>query len=434
MKIKKIQSFQGEATLPGDKSISHRAILLGAISTGTTIIQNCAIGADCLATCRCMAQLGVSIEHHHTFLSIHGLGLHGLCPATASLDVGNSGTTARLLSGILVGQSFDTVLSGDISLQQRPMERLITPLTQMGARIQSLQQHGYAPLHITPNTLHGISYTTPIPSAQIKSALLFAGLYSQQGDTTITESVLSRNHSEHLFSVFGASLVSYKDSNSPSFSVRIKPCEQLYGQQLQIPGDMSSAAYLIAAALLVPHSKLLIKNVGLNPTRTGMIDVCRSMGGKIELLDCTTVNQEPVGTLFIQSSELHGVTIGGAVIPSLIDELPILAVLAACAQGDTLIQDASELKVKESNRIDTIVQNLSAMGAVIIPTEDGMHIQGGTPLHGTVIHSHYDHRIAMAFSIAGFVADGTTIIEDTQCVDVSFPGFYEQLRQLSTHF
>lgn len=424
MKITRRTALRGELAVPGDKSISHRAVMFGALSRGITEVTNFLQGADCLSTIDCFRRLGIEIEHSQNRILIYGKGLHGLSKPLSELDTGNSGTTTRMISGILSGQPFETILNGDSSIQSRPMKRIIEPLSQMGADISSLRGNGCAPLRIAGRPLHGIDYTSPVASAQVKSAILLAGMYADS-PTSVTEPYISRNHSEIMLHYFGASV------NTEHTTATILPEPALSGQKVQVPGDISSAAYFIAAGLMVPGSEILIRNVGINPTRNGILRICSEMGGAIELLNRNGNNGEETADLLVRSSELHGVTIGGSIIPSLIDEIPMLAVLACFAEGTTIIKDAQELKVKESNRIDVVVNNLSAMGAKIQATEDGMIIEGGHPLHGAFIDSRADHRIAMCFTIAGLAADGETEISGTDCVKISYPHFYQDLASLS---
>lgn len=423
MIFRKINSIHGELTIPGDKSISHRAIMLGSIADGTTEITNFLQGADCLSTIACFRQMGVTIENSKDKVIIKGNGLHGLHPPKNMLDVGNSGTTTRLMSGILAAQNFSCSLNGDASIQKRPMGRIITPLSQMGADIVSIKGNGCAPLQINGRQLHGIDYHTPVASAQVKSSILLAGLYAD-ATTSVTEPSLSRNHSELMLSSFGANVTS-KDNTAT-----IQPATKLYGQQIVVPGDISSATYFIVAGLILPNSEILIKNVGINPTRDGILRVCKAMGASISYENKREVSKEPVADLLVRSSSLHGTEIGGDLIPTLIDEIPAIAVLACFAQGTTIIKDAQELKVKESNRIDEMVNNLSKMGADITATNDGMIIHGGKPLHGSTIESKLDHRLAMSFAIAGLMADGETNIHGAEVVETSFPTFYKDLARL----
>ncbi|MGI6010874.1 MAG: 3-phosphoshikimate 1-carboxyvinyltransferase [Ruminococcus sp.] len=423
MEIKKSRRLKGEITIPGDKSISHRGIMLGAISEGTTEITNFLQGADCLSTISCFQKMGVPIENKGTIVRIQGKGLHGLKKPASVLDAGNSGTTTRLISGILCGQDFSCELTGDASIQKRPMERIMTPLRQMGGDIRSVKDNGCAPLAITGGKLRGIHYQSPVASAQVKSCVLLAGLYGD-GPTSVTEPYLSRNHTEQMLQYFGAEV------SAEGTTATVQPNPRMTGQKIEVPGDISSAAYFIAAALLVPDSEVLLKNVGINPTRDGVLRVCRQMGGRISLLNQRMQGGEPVADLLVQSSQLHGVTIEGEIIPSLIDEIPILAVLAANARGTTIIKDAQELKVKESNRIDAMVTEMAKMGAAIEGTDDGMIIKGGTPLRGAAIDSRLDHRIAMSFAIAGMAADGITRIEKDDCISISYPDFFRDLYSL----
>lgn len=427
--IKAMGALKGEVQIPGDKSISHRAVMLGSIARGTTEISHFLNGADCLSTIHCFQKMGIEIEQSKDLVLVHGRGLRGLKAPQGILDTGNSGTTTRLICGILSGQNFSSVLSGDDSLNSRPMKRIMDPLNQMGARITSIQDNNCAPLRIEPGTLHGIRYVSPVASAQVKSSVLLAGLYADS-PVSVTEPVLSRNHTELMLGSFGADISSELHADG-SATASVSPCAELYGQKIQVPGDISSAAYFIAVGLLVPGSRLLVKNVGINPTRAGFLEVCRKMGADIGYLNRQSQGGEETADLLVTPKPLTGTVIEGAVIPSLIDEIPILAVMAAFAEGTTVIRDAAELKVKETNRIQTVTENLLAMGAEIIPTEDGMIIHGTGALKGTQIQSHLDHRIAMAFSVAALAAEGTTTILDSQCVDVSYPGFFAQLMDLS---
>ncbi len=430
MIFQKSGPLKGSVTVPGDKSISHRSVMFGALSDGVTEVTNFLQGADCLSTIRCFGQLGIEIDNNRSadHVIIHGKGLHGLSKPADILDVGNSGTTMRLISGILSGQPFETILNGDESIQKRPMGRILTPLATMGADIKSIPQNGCAPLTInsTPGRtpkLTGIQYVSPVASAQIKSCILLAGLYAE-GDTSVTEPSLSRNHTELMLREFGATVTS-KDNTAT-----IQPNPALKGQKINVPGDISSAAYFIAAGLLVPNSELLIKNVGINPTRDGILRVCRQMGADIRLENVIDNGGEPVADLVVRHSDLNGTEIGGDIIPTLIDELPMIAVLACFANGQTIIRDAAELKVKESNRIDVMVDNLTRMGADISATADGMIINGGKPLRGAVIESKDDHRIAMSLAIASLMAEGETTILNAECVTISYPGFYNDLKKL----
>ncbi|MBA4698608.1 MAG: 3-phosphoshikimate 1-carboxyvinyltransferase [Ruminococcus sp.] len=429
MELTNITGLKGQVTIPGDKSISHRSIMLGSIAKGITEVHNFLEGADCLATIECFRKLGIEIEKNQDTVIVHGKGLYGLTPPTDILDVGNSGTTTRLLAGILCGQEFDSKISGDESLNSRPMKRIMEPLTKMGANISSILRNDCAPLYITKGNLHSFHYESPIASAQVKSCILLAGLYAD-GETSVTEPNLSRNHTELMLKEFGADLISAHELTNTRTTASVRPCQELYGQKIMVPGDISSAAYFIAAGLLVPDSEILIKDIGINPTRAGLLKVCEDMGGDIILQNEHFSGGERVADILVRTSNLHGITIEGSIIPTLIDEIPIIAVMAAMAEGTTIIRDAEELKVKETDRIETVTDNLKAMGCDVTPTFDGMIIEGGKPLLGATIHTLLDHRIAMAFSIAALVAEGTTNILDSDCVDVSYPSFYDTFELL----
>lgn len=424
MKFTKAKCLKGQIQVPGDKSISHRAIMLGSLAKGTTEITNFLQGADCLSSMACFQNMGIEISNQNNSVIVHGKGLHGLSKPSEMLDVGNSGTTTRLVSGILAAQPFTCSLNGDASIQKRPMKRIIEPLSQMGAHIESIRDNGCAPLKIIGQPLHGIHYHSKVASAQVKSCILFAGLYAD-GETSVTEPYVSRNHTELMLSYFGGNV------RTEGTTATVLPEPELVGQKVIVPGDISSAAYFIAAALIVPGSELLIQNVGINPTRDGILRVCKQMGADITLINENNVKGEPSADLLVRYSSLHGTEIGGELIPTLIDELPIIAVLASYAEGKTVIKDAQELKVKESNRIDVMVSNLSKMGVDIQATDDGMIIQGGKQLHGAVIDSNLDHRIAMSFAIAALQADGETEILGSECVTISYPGFYQDLQNIS---
>ena len=422
MEIKKQTHLRGMLTVPGDKSISHRAVMFGSLAKGTTRISHFLEGADCLSTIACFRKMGIDIERNASEILVHGKGLHGLSAPDGILDVGNSGTTTRLISGILAGQNFTSELDGDDSIRTRPMKRIMTPLTSMGADITSKRDNGCAPLVIDGKTLHGIHYDSPVASAQVKSCVLLAGMYADS-ITSVTEPFLSRNHTEIMLNYFGAKVTSEGTTAS------IVPEPALNGREIQVPGDISSAAYFIAAGLLTPGSEILLKNVGINPTRAGILKVCMDMGADITLLNESTEG-EPTADLLIRTSNLKGTTIEGGIIPTLIDEIPMIAVMAAFADGTTVIRDAQELKVKESDRITVMVDNLKRMGADIEGTEDGMIIHGGKPMHGAAIDSHLDHRVAMSFAVAGTICDGTMDILNGDCVNISYPEFYNDLYSL----
>ena len=422
MEIKKQTNLRGMLTVPGDKSISHRAVMFGSLAKGTTRISHFLEGADCLSTIACFRKMGIDIERNASEILVHGKSLHGLSAPDGILDVGNSGTTTRLISGILAGQNFTSELDGDDSIRTRPMKRIMTPLTSMGADITSKRDNGCAPLVIYGKTLHGIHYDSPVASAQVKSCVLLAGMYADS-ITSVTEPFLSRNHTEIMLNYFGAKVTSEGTTAS------IVPEPALNGREIQVPGDISSAAYFIAAGLLTPGSEILLKNVGINPTRAGILKVCMDMGADITLLNESTEG-EPTADLLIRTSNLKGTTIEGGIIPTLIDEIPMIAVMAAFADGTTVIRDAQELKVKESDRITVMVDNLKRMGADIEGTEDGMIIHGGKPMHGAAIDSHLDHRVAMSFAVAGTICDGNMDILNGDCVNISYPEFYNDLYSL----
>ena len=424
MKLHYTNPLRGEVTVPGDKSISHRAVMFGALAKGTTEVTNFLQGADCLSTIDCFRRLGIEIENTPQKILIHGKGLHGLTKSDTMLDVGNSGTTTRLISGILAGQNFETTLNGDESIQSRPMKRIMEPLSMMGADICSLRGNNCAPLKITGSPLHGIHYHSKVASAQVKSCILLAGLYAD-GLTSVTEPSVSRNHTELMLRGFGADVLCQDKTAT------ITPNPELFGQKIEVPGDISSAAYFIAAGLIVPGSEILVKNVGINPTRDGLLRVCEAMGADMTLLNKRENGGEPVADILVRHSHLKAVTIEGEIIPTLIDELPMIAVMACFAEGTTIIKDAAELKVKESDRIAVMVDNLSRLGAHITAADDGMIIEGGHPLHGAVIDSHLDHRIAMSFAVAALACEGETVIEGSDCVKISYPNFHEDLFKLS---
>lgn len=419
----KVTHLRGEVTVPGDKSISHRSVMLGSIARGTTEIHGFLQGADCLSTISCFSKMGIAIENHGDTVRVHGKGLRGLTPPGTVLDCGNSGTTTRLISGILSAQDFSAVLTGDESIQARPMKRITAPLSMMGANIESMLKNDCAPLRITGSSLHGIHYHSPVASAQVKSAILLAGLYAE-GETRVTEPYISRNHSELMLSLFGAHI------HTEATTAVLLPPDELYAQRITVPGDISSAACFLAAGLILPDSEILIKHVGINPTRDGILRVCRQMGGAVKLLNQTDGPGEPTADILVRSSALSGIVIEGDIIPTLIDELPIIAVMACFAKGTTIIRDAAELKVKESNRIDVMVKNLTAMGADVEAADDGMIIHGGRPLQGAVIDSKKDHRIAMTFAVAAAAAEGETEILSAGCVDISYPDFYDDFKRL----
>ena len=414
--------IKGRLRVPGDKSISHRAVMFGSIAKGTTNIKGFLTGADCISTISIFKKMGIDIELDNTFVKVHGKGLYGLTCPHEILDCGNSGTTTRLVSGILSAQNFTSILTGDKSIQKRPMNRIITPLSMMGADIKS--NDGFAPLTITGSSLHGIRYNSPVASAQVKSAILLAGLYASS-PTTVTEPAKSRDHTELMLKKFGANL------NTTKTSATINPCKELFTTDVDVPSDISSAAFFMAAATLVPDSELILENVGINPTRDGVIKVLKDMGANIEIINSND-EFEPVADIKVSYSRLHATTIGGDIIPTLIDELPLLAAVASMAEGKTIINDAAELKVKESNRIKVMCEELSKLGVNVVETEDGMEIEGTNKLLGNVtIFTHDDHRIAMTFAILGLISDGEIKLDNKNCVEISYPEFFDDLRKVN---
>lgn len=424
MIIQPASHLKGTLSIPGDKSISHRSIMFGSIAKGTTKIHNFLMGDDCLSTIECFRKLGIDIEMHNDHILVHGKGLHGLKPASEILDCGNSGTTTRLISGILAGQPFTSTLTGDASIQKRPMKRIIEPLRQMHAAIEG-KDDNFCPLTISPSTLEGICYTSPVASAQVKSCVLLAGLYANT-PTTVCEPALSRDHTERMLSAFGA-IIERKDK-----CVTIYPNPELEAMEVIVPGDISSAAFFMVAGLIVPNSKLILQNVGINPTRRGILDALLAMGGRITCFNERELCGEPVCDMIIESSDLHGITIEGDIIPTMIDEIPAFAVAALFADGTTTIKDAKELRVKESNRIDTMCHELGKMGAVIRPLEDGMIIEGNAMLHGATLESYDDHRIAMSLAVASLKAATPSQILNSECIRISYPHFFEHLKTVST--
>ncbi len=422
MKITPKKKIHATITVPGDKSISHRSIMIGALAKGTTEIEGFLMGEDCLSTISCFQKLGILIEQQKDKIIVYGKGLHGLTAPTEILDVGNSGTTLRLISGILSAQPFFSHLTGDASIQKRPMERIAVPLRQMGAVLKSNSDKLFAPFTIEGNALKGITYALPMASAQVKSAILLAGLFAK-GETIVIEPEPTRDHTEIMLRYMGA------DIQKIGNEIHCKPVSELYAHKIVVPADISSAAYFIVLGCICENSEIVLKNVGINQTRTGIIDALIAMGAHIHIENETIINGEKTGDIIVTSSQLHGTTIGGAEIPRLIDEIPVLAVAACFAQGTTIIKDAQELKVKESNRIKTIITELKKFGANIAETDDGMIIQGGTPLKGCTVESYQDHRIAMAMAIAGMCASGQTEITGAECVTISFPNFFELLNK-----
>jgi 3-phosphoshikimate 1-carboxyvinyltransferase len=422
--VKKAMGVRGEISVPGDKSISHRSIMLGSIAKGETSVSGFLRGEDNFATLNAFRAMGVGIEDDGTILKITGKGLHGLQEPSDVLDCGNSGTSMRLLTGLLAGQRFFSVLTGDQYLRKRPMRRVIDPLSEMGAAILGRSGGEKAPLAISGRELNAISYTSKVASAQVKSALMLAGLYAK-GATTVTEPHLSRDHSERMFRYFGA------DIETAGTTVTVRGGCELRGQEVTVPGDISSAAFFMVAATIVPGAELLIKGVGVNPTRTGIIDILTSMGANIELLEQRQISGEPVADLLVRSARLKGIEIGGDVIPRAIDEFPVISVAAALAEGRTIIKDARELRVKETDRIAAMANNLRSCGGRVEETEDGMVIDGVERLTGGEADSFGDHRIAMSMLVAGLVAEGGMTVNDVSCIETSFPTFIQLLEQVA---
>ncbi|SHH12647.1 3-phosphoshikimate 1-carboxyvinyltransferase [Tepidibacter thalassicus] len=424
MNFNSVLRLNGEIILPGDKSISHRAVMFSAISNGKNYIKNFLMGQDCLSTIDCFRKMGVNIEIDNGNIIVYGGGLRGLKKPDDVLNVGNSGTTIRLIMGILAGQNFKSTLIGDESISKRPMKRVTDPLKEMGAKVDGIENGNFTPITIEGGNLNGINYKMSIASAQVKSAIILASLFANS-PSKIIEKSKSRNHTEIMLKAFGA------DINVDGLEIDVNPVDCLYPQEIHVPGDISSAAFFIAGASIIKGSEVLIKNVGLNPTRTGILDVLIKMGGNFEILNKKIICGEEIGDILVKYSNLNGVIIDGDLIPRLIDEVPIIAIMATQAEGQTIIKDAKELKVKESNRIKSVVENLKKMGADIQELEDGMIINGPTKLKGANIESFNDHRIAMAFSIASLIAYGNTYIHNFKCVDVSFPSFCDILKRIS---
>ncbi|PKM81912.1 MAG: 3-phosphoshikimate 1-carboxyvinyltransferase [Firmicutes bacterium HGW-Firmicutes-14] len=419
------KKIQGEITVPGDKSISHRAVMLGSLAKGITRIQNFLMGEDCLSTIRCFKAMGIDFEYtDDNIIIVRGRGLHGLREPDTVLDVGNSGTTIRLIMGILAGQTFFSVVTGDDSIRKRPMGRVTEPLKEMGASIVGRQNGTLAPIAIQGGSLRGIRFVSPVASAQVKSSVLLAGLYAR-GQTIVWEPQKSRDHTERMLSYMGAEV------ETTDRVVKITGNPGLEGKPVEIPGDISSAAFFMVAAAALPGSRLRLNRVGINPTRTGVIDVLRNMGAEISIVNEDIVNGEPVSDLIVRGEGLKGTVIEGEIIPRLIDEIPAITVAAAVAEGETIIRDAAELKVKESNRISTIASELRKMGAEVRELKDGLQITGIPSLKGAICESHGDHRVAMSMAVAGLIAEGKTTVKNAKCVGISFPGFERHLDDLT---
>ncbi|HQG45726.1 MAG TPA: 3-phosphoshikimate 1-carboxyvinyltransferase [bacterium] len=419
--IKPARAIQGTLNVPGDKSISHRALILAAMAEGTSRIHGLSDARDVASTRTCLQALGIKITRARGVFSVAGMGKYGFRPAKKPLDAGNSGSTIRMLAGLLAAQPFTTTITGDESLRRRPMRRIIEPLEQMGAHIESDSYK--APLVIKGGPLRSIDYASTIASAQVKSCILLAGLYAN-GTTRITEPSPSRDHTERMLGAFGVT------ARFSQAGAGVQGPATLHACDMEVPGDLSSAAFFLVAAALLQDSEVTVKQVSVNPTRMGICDALSSMGAMIRMTPAILVQGEPRADLTARSSRLHAASLGGSMIPRILDEIPILAVAATQAQGVTVVRDAGELRLKESDRLTAVARNLLAMGANVRETRDGLIINGPTPLHGAEIDSFDDHRIAMAFAIAGLIASGETVIRNSECVQISFPGFFELLDQL----
>lgn len=419
MVIQKIKKAVGQIKVPGDKSISHRAVMLGSLANGVTEISGFLKGADCLSTIDCFKKMGIDIDINGENITVHGNGLRGLKKPDEMLYTGNSGTTTRLLCGILAGQNFDTSITGDASIQKRPMGRVVQPLSMMGAKIEN----EYCPLYITGTKLHGIDYKMPVASAQVKTAIILAGLYAD-GETVIHEIEKSRDHTELMLSAMGA------DLTVDNLDITVKPTNDLTAVNVDVPGDISSAAFFLVLGAIMPNSQITVINVGINPTRTGIIDVLKDMGADITLENVHTSAGETVADITVRSSSLKGTTVGGDIIPRLIDELPIIAVAAVFADGQTVIKDAQELKVKETNRIRAVVDEFNKCGIDITETDDGMIINGGKSIHGADFKTYGDHRMAMSLTVLAQLADGESTLDDSDCACVSYPTFFDDFYKL----
>jgi 3-phosphoshikimate 1-carboxyvinyltransferase len=422
-KIKPARKLEGGIQMPGDKSISHRYAMLAAIAEGPSEIHFFATSADCASTLECLKRLGARVARRDNVVTVEGAGLRGLRAPAGELEAGNSGSTMRMLSGILAGQPFRSVMKGDASLSKRPMKRVIEPLSRMGARIRSAEG-GLPPLEIEGGTLRPIRYELPVASAQVKSAVLLAGLFAE-GETEVVEPAATRDHTEIALEQMGAEIGRHRNT------IAVRGPAKLEGKKLYVPGDISSAAFFIAAGLLAPESNLVIHNVGLNPTRTAILDALAAMGGSVKILSVQMLNGELLGDLHVETSRLKGGEIPPEAAPGLIDELPVLAVLGTQSEQGLSFHGAAELRVKESDRIAAVAQNLRRMGAEVEEFPDGMRVGGKQKLRGAEIESYGDHRIAMAFAIAGLVADGTTTIRDSGCVEISFPNFFDMLEKVT---
>ncbi|MET0786701.1 MAG: 3-phosphoshikimate 1-carboxyvinyltransferase [Paenisporosarcina sp.] len=418
-------SLRGTITIPGDKSISHRSIMFGAMAKGKTTVEGFLLGDDCLSTISCFRKLGVKIDVDGHQVTIESDGINNWKEPQDILNTGNSGTTTRLILGILAASPIHAVIIGDDSIAKRPMRRVIDPLRQMGAQISGRSGGQYTPLAVQGTTLQGITYLMPVASAQVKSAILLAGLHSE-GITIVKETEPTRDHTERMMRQFGVHVESV-DGN-----IQLQGGQELVSTHIEVPGDISSAAFFLVAGAITANSDILLKNVGLNPTRTGILDVLSQMGATLQIEESPSSGEEPSGNIQIKSSQLSGIEIGGELIPRLIDEIPIIALLATQASGTTIIRDAAELKVKETDRIAAVVTELKKLGANIVATEDGMIINGPVQLNGAKITSYGDHRIGMMGAIAALISNGTVKIDDPSCISVSYPNFFEHLKNVCT--
>ncbi|MFC0559893.1 3-phosphoshikimate 1-carboxyvinyltransferase [Halalkalibacter alkalisediminis] len=417
--------LKGSVQIPGDKSISHRAVMFGAIANGTTTVEGFLPGEDCLSTIACFRKLGVTIEQEGEKVTIEGKGWDGLKEPTDILDVGNSGTTTRLMLGILATRPFHSVVIGDDSIAKRPMARVTEPLRSMGSTIDGRDHGNFTPLSIRGGATKGIAFQSKVASAQVKSAILLAGLQSE-GTTSVSEPALSRDHTERMLEAYGVEV------KRDGLTVSVEGGQTLKAQHIVVPGDISSAAFFLVAGAIVPNSEITLTNVGMNPTRSGIIDVLQQMGANLSIQNERMAGGEPIADITISTSDLTGIEIGGDLIPRLIDEIPVIAVLASQAKGRTIIRDAEELKVKETNRIDTVVSELKKLGANIEATEDGMVIEGRSSLNGATVSSYGDHRIGMAMAIAGLIASEEVKIERSEAIAVSYPSFFNHIETLQS--
>ncbi|MFE3575556.1 3-phosphoshikimate 1-carboxyvinyltransferase [Lysinibacillus sp. NPDC059133] len=416
-------SLQGTLTIPGDKSVSHRSVMFGAIATGKTTVDGFLLGEDCLSTIDCFRKLGVKIDVEGTNVSIDSPGIDGWQEPTEVLYTGNSGTTTRLMLGILAGSNVHSVMTGDASIGKRPMRRVIDPLRQMGAHFTGRADGQYTPLAIQGTALQAIDYHMPVASAQVKSAILLAGLRAE-GTTIVRETEVSRDHTERMLRQFGAQV------DEVDGVISLQGGQTLTGTHVSVPGDISSAAFFLVAGAICEGSKITLENVGVNPTRDGIIEVLQHMGASITLMPNEDSQSEPTATITIETSALKGTTIEGDIIPRLIDEIPILALLATQANGRTIIKDAEELKVKETDRITAVVDELKKLGATIEATEDGMIIEGPTPLRGARLNTYGDHRIGMMGAVAALITDEAVTLDDAECIAVSYPSFFEHIEEV----